>query len=126
LLWSETVSGVVVAGACHSAWRADFSFRSADKFPARRRAIRWEISPRNVEGPDAGARNELVTGNGPSFCGVFSGLFRESLPVIGVRREIVQCRAHDDDDRAAPAVAPAPAPGAEIPMASAFQLPAPE
>ena len=43
------------------------------------------------------------------------------LPIIGVRRVIMQCRAHDDD-RAAPAVAPGP----EIPMASAFQPPTPE
>jgi hypothetical protein len=43
------------------------------------------------------------------------------LPIIGVRRVIVQCRAHDDD-RAAPAVAHGP----EIPMASAWQPPTPE
>src|ERR1700748_541764 len=45
---------------------------------------------------------------------------RGPLPLIGVRRVVMQCRAHDDD-RAAPAVAPAAALGPEIPMASAFQ-----
>jgi hypothetical protein len=43
------------------------------------------------------------------------------LPIIGVRRVIVQCRAHDDD-RAPPAVDLGP----EIPMASAFQPAPPE
>ena len=47
--------------------------------------------------------------------------FAKPLPVIGVRRVIMQCRAHDDD-HAAPAVAPGP----EIPMSSAFQTPTPE
>ena len=53
-------------------------------------------------------------------------LFPRPLPIIGVRRVVMQCRAHDDDDRAAPAVAPAAAFGPEIPMASAFQPPTPE
>src|ERR1700758_1163568 len=50
-----------------------------------------------------------------------SGFSPRPLPLIGVRRVIMQCRAHDDD-RAAPAVALGP----EIPMASAFQAPTPE
>src|ERR1700742_2249391 len=46
---------------------------------------------------------------------------------MGVRRALMQCRAHDDDDgRAAPAVAPAAVVGPKIPMASAFQRPPPE
>src|SRR5579883_592404 len=49
-------------------------------------------------------------------------LFPGPLPVIGVRRGIMQCRAHDDD-RAAPGATATPGP--EIPMASAFQPPTP-
>src|SRR5215467_2417653 len=48
-----------------------------------------------------------------------TAFFLRPLPVMGVRRVIMQCRAHDDD-RAAPAVAP----GAELPMPLAFR-PAP-
>src|ERR1700749_2574614 len=41
-----------------------------------------------------------------------SGFSSRPLPIIGVRRVIMQCRAHDDDDdRAAPAVAPGPEQG---------------
>ena len=55
-------------------------------------------------------------GQWPAFEARKQRLFPRPLPVIGVWRVIMQCRAHDDD-RAAPAVAPGP----EIPMASAFQ-----
>ena len=102
-------------------WRADFSFWSTRRFPTRRRAIPGEISLRNVKGPESGARSELVMGNGRRFEARKQRLFPRPLPIIGVRRAIVQCRAHDDD-RAPPAVALGP----EIPMASAFQLPTPE
>ena len=60
-------------------------------------------------------------GNGRRFEARKQRLFPRPLPIIGVRRVIMQCRAHDDD-RAAPAVAPGP----EIPMASAFQPATPE
>ena len=60
-------------------------------------------------------------GNGRRFEARKQRLFPRPLPIIGVRRVIMQCRAHDDD-RAAPAVAPGP----EIPMASAFQPAPPE
>jgi|SRR5690349_8783478 hypothetical protein len=79
-----------------------FHFRSIDKTPTRRRAIPWEISLRNVEGPESGARHELTMGNGSSFCCVFTGLFPEPLPIIGVRRAIMQSLAHDDDHYTAP------------------------
>src|SRR3954452_20295152 len=55
-------------------------------------------------------------GNGPAFCRVFAGIFREPMPIIGVRRAIMQCRGHDDD-RAAPALALGP----EIPPATPEQ-----
>ena len=51
----------------HSAWRADFSFCSTHKFPTQWRAIPWEISLRNVKGPESGARRELIMGNGRRF-----------------------------------------------------------
>src|SRR5579871_4190003 len=89
----------------HVARRAEFSFWSAHKFPTRRRAIYWEISLRSVKGPDSGARNELIMGNGRRSRPANSGFSSRPLPLIGVRRVIVQCRAHDDD-RAAPALAP--------------------
>src|SRR5690348_1064137 len=76
-------------------------------FPTRRRAISWEISRRNVKGHDSGVRNELMMGNGRRFEARKQRLFLRPLPIIGVRRVIMQCRAHDDD-RAAPAVAPGP------------------
>jgi hypothetical protein len=52
---------------------------------------------------------------------VFAGISREPMPVIGIRRVIMQCREHDDD-RAAPVVALR----LEIPMALAFQPAPPE
>ena len=112
---------MVVAGSAPLRLVRRFFFWSTDKFPARRRAIPWEIALCNAKGRDSGAHNELITGNGPPFCRVFAGIFREPMPVIGVRRVIMQCREHDDD-RAAPALALGP----EIPMASAFQPAIPE
>src|SRR5579871_3686206 len=107
---------ILSRGARPFAWCADFSFWSTQKFPTRWRAIPWEIPRRNVEGPDSDARSELVMGNGRRFEARKPQLSPRPLPLIGVRRVIMQCRAHDDDDRAAPAVAT----GREIPMASAF------
>jgi hypothetical protein len=46
------------------ACRADLSFLSARNFPARRRAIPWEISPRKVKGHGSGARSALIVDNG--------------------------------------------------------------
>src|SRR6185503_4954442 len=100
---------------------APFLFWSTHKFSMRRRAIPWEISRRTVKGPESGAHNELIAGNGPRFCRVFAGISREPMPVIGIRRVIMQCREHDDD-RAAPVVALR----LEIPMALAFQPAPPE
>src|SRR3954465_8946803 len=60
-------------------------------------------------------------GNGPAENPRFSHGTPQPLPIIGVRRLTMQSRAHDDDDRAAPAVPLGP----EIPMPSAFQPPAP-
>ena len=84
-----------------------FSFFSTYKFPTRRQAIPWEIALRNVKGHESGARNELMMGNGRRLEARKQRLFFRPLPVIGVRRAIMQCRAHDDD-RAAPVVAPGP------------------
>ena len=110
-----------VAGSAPLRLARDFSFRSTHKFRTRRRAIPWEISLRNVKGHDSGARSELIMGNGRRFEARKQRLFPRPSPGIGVRRMIMQCRAHDDD-RAAPAVTVGP----EIPMASAFQPSAPE
>src|SRR5262249_44865189 len=112
----EAVNGVVVAGSALLRRARTFSFWSRHKFPTRRRAIPWEISLRNVKGHESGARSELIMGNGRRSEARKQQLFPQPLPLIGVRRELMQCRAHDDD-RAAPALGP------EIPMASAFQPP---
>src|SRR5262249_38987150 len=76
----------------------------------------------NVKGHESGARNELIMGNGRRFQARKQRLLPRPSPIIGVRSAIMQCRAHDDHDRAAPAGALEP----EIPMASAFQPPTPE
>ena len=120
MLQLEAVSGSV-AGSARLRQARRFFFWSTDKFPTGRRAIPWEISLRSVKGYESGARNERTMGNGRRFEARKQRLFPRPLPVIVVRRVIVQCRAHDDD-RAAPAVTPGP----EIPMALAFQLPTPE
>src|SRR6185312_6780785 len=86
------------------------SLWSTQKFPTRRRAIPWEISLRNVKGPESGARNELTMGNGRRFEARKQRRFPRPLPVIGVRHVIMQSRAHDDD-RAAPAIAAGPEQG---------------
>ena len=88
--------------ARHSAWRADFSFWPTHKFPTRRRAIPWEISLRTVKGPESGARSELIMGDGRRFEARKRRLFPRPLPVIGVRRAIMQSRAHDLPHRTAP------------------------
>ena len=82
--------------------RADFSLWSADKFPTRRRAIPSEISLRTVKGPESAARSKLIMGNGRRFEARKQRLFPRPLPVIGVRRGIMQCRAHDEAHRTAP------------------------
>ena len=82
--------------------RADFSFWPTHKFPTRRRAIPWEISLRTVKGPESGARSELIMGNGRRFEARKQRLFPRPLPIIGVRRLIVQSRAHDLPHRTAP------------------------
>ena len=61
-------------------------------------------------------------GQWPAIRAPEQGLSLRPSPIIGVRRTIMQCRAHDDDSRAAPVVALGPG----IAMASAFQAPPPE
>src|SRR3954468_23371770 len=58
-------------------------------------------------------------GNGPPFCRVFAGILLEPMPIIGVRRAIMQCRGHDDD-RAAPALAVGPGISPPTPRTSRF------
>ena len=79
-----------------------FSFWPTDKFPPRQRAIPWEISRRSVKGHDSAARSALIVGNGRQFEARKQRLFPRPLPIIGVRRAIMQCRAHDDAHRTAP------------------------
>jgi len=43
-------------------------------------------------GVDCGA----IADNGPGIARVFAGALSKPLPLIGVRRELVQCGAHDD------------------------------
>ena len=112
----------VVAGSAPLRQARRFSFWPTHEFPTRRRAISWEISLRSVKGHETGARSELIMGNGRRFEARKQPLSPRPLPIIGVRRGIMQCRAHDVDDRAAPAVAPGP----DIPRASAIQPVPPE
>jgi hypothetical protein len=77
-------------------------FWSTHKFPTQRRAIPWEISLRNVKGHESGARSELTMGNGWLLGARKQRLFPRPLPIIGVRRVIMQCRAHDNAHRTAP------------------------
>jgi hypothetical protein len=111
--WRVPVPSVIAVEVCcgciargcrekRAPWPASrFSFWSIDKFPARRRAIHWEILLRRVKGHDSGARVELIMGHGRRFEARRQRLFPEPLPVIGVRRGIVQNRAHDDSHRTA-------------------------
>ena len=101
--------------------RADFSFgrhtnfhRGGERFPGKSRS-----GPSKTLNPALAARALWAMDGGTRPAN--SGFSPRPLPLIGVRRAIVQCRAHDDD-RAAPAVALGP----ENPMASAFQPPTPE
>jgi hypothetical protein len=41
--------------------------------------IPWQTSLRNVEGHDSDAGDELVMGNGSSFCCVFAGIFSRAI-----------------------------------------------
>ena len=103
LLQIEAVSGMVVAGSAHFDQACRFSFRPIrTNFQRGREQFAWEISLHNVEDHESGARDELIMGNGRRSRGLESGIFPEPLPVIGVRRVIMQCRAHDEADRAAP------------------------
>ena len=81
--------------------RADFLLVDTQISTAAASDSLGNLAP-TVKGHDSGAGDELITGNGPPFCRVFAGIFREPMPRIGVRRAIMQCRAHDND-RAAPA-----------------------
>src|SRR5689334_12250940 len=116
----EAVSGVVVAGSAPLRLAQIFlvvetqisNAAASDSLgnlaPERQRSRIWRFA--------AGSY-----GQWPAFEARKQRLFPRPLPIIGVRRAIMQCRAHDDD-RAAPAVTVGP----EIPMASAFQPPTPE
>src|SRR5579883_490584 len=79
-----------------------FSFCSKRKFPAQRRAIPLEISLRSAKGHELGARNELIMGNDWRLEARNSGFSARPLPVIGVRRVIMQTRAHVHVHRTAP------------------------
>jgi hypothetical protein len=67
LLWREAASGVGVTGSAPLRQGRRFFFVVETQISKRARAIPWEISLRNVEGPESGARRELNMGNGGRF-----------------------------------------------------------
>jgi hypothetical protein len=107
LLWREVASGVVVAGSAPRQARRFFFFgrhtnfqRGDERFPGKSRSGTSKVTN------SARAARSLWAMAGDTRL-ANSAFSRRPLPVIGVRRVIMQCRAHEDDS-AAPALAPEP------------------
>src|SRR5262249_36679694 len=65
-------------------------------FPRVEARFSWRISNASLKGSEFCTRAASIMGNGPRFDAANSGLFPRPLPIIGVRRAMAQCGAHDD------------------------------
>src|SRR6185437_2038808 len=98
----EAVSDVAVAGRATSPGAQIFLFgrhtnfqHAGERFPGKSRSGTPKVANRAL------ATRSLWAMAGDSRP-ANSGFSPRPLPIIGVRRVIVQCRAHDDDHRTAP------------------------